>query len=172
MAQAVTNIASVRALGTPAKQYLWEFIIPQVPAAAGAVSDALSFRARVAAWPGRGVGTAISHFKGHKIKHPTRNNFPQTMPVTFEEGMNGIILQTLVNWFNAWLDEKDGSSQGESVVKTDAIIRLLNHQDQVVAHGHIFGFFVENMPDIPLNYDADALLQIAGTFGYDYWDLE
>ena len=94
------------------------------------------------------------------------------LPVTFEEGMDGVILQTLRNWFNAWLNEKDGSSQGESAVKVDAIIRLLDHQNQVVAQGHIFGFFVENMPDAPLSYEADGLLQIQASFGYDYWDLE
>ena len=38
MAMGVTNIAQVRALTTPAKQYLWEFVIPQVPASAGAVA--------------------------------------------------------------------------------------------------------------------------------------
>lgn len=172
MAQAATNIAQVRALGTPAKQYLWEFIIPQVPAAAGAASQALAFRARVTAWPGRVVGTAMRFFKGHRTKHPTKNLFPMILPVTFEEGMNGIVLQVLRNWFNAWLNEKDGSSQGESAVKVDAIVRILDHQDQVVAQGHIFGFFVENMPDVPLSYEADGLLQIQVSFGYDYWDLE
>ncbi len=172
MAQAATNIAQVRALTTPAKQYLWEFIIPQVPGSGGAVPQALSFRARVSAWPGRGVGTAISNFKGHKIKHPTRNNFPQTMPATFEEGMDGVVLQMVRNWFNAWLNERDGSSQGENAVKVDAIIRILNHSDQVVLQGHMYGFFIENMPDVGLDYSADALLQIPVTFGYDYWDLE
>ena len=172
MAQGVSNIASVRALGTPAKQYLWEFVIPQVPAAAGAVAEALTFRARTSVWPGRGVGKAIRHFKGHEMVHPTKNKFPHSMPVTFEEGMNGVILQTFTNWFNAWLDEKDGSSQGESVVKVDAITRLLNHQNEVVKQGHVFGFFVETMPDIALSYEADGLLQIPVTFGYDYWDLE
>lgn len=172
MALGATNIAQVRALGTPAKSYLWEFIIPQVPAAAGAVSEALALRARVTAWPGRQVGTALRHFKGHRTKHPTRNMFPMTLPVTFEEGMNGVVLQTLRNWFNAWLSEKDGSSQGESAVVVDAIVRVLDHQNEVVAQGHIYGFFVENMPDVPLSYEADTLLQVPVTFGYSYWDLE
>lgn len=172
MAQGVSNIAQVRALGTPAKQYLWEFIIPQVPAAAGAVAESLTFRARSTAWPGRQVGTAMRHFKGHRMKHPTKNMFPMSLPATFEEGMNGVVAQTMRNWFNAWLSEKDGSSQGESVVKVDALVRLLDHQNQVVLQGHVFGFFIENMPDVPLSYEADGLLSIAVTFGYDYWDLE
>lgn len=172
MAQEVANIAQVRALGTPAKQYLWEFIIPQVPAAAGAVPESLTFRARSTVWPGRQVGKAIRHFKGHRTGHPTKNMFPMSMPVTFEEGMNGVVLQAMRNWFNAWLNEKDGSGSSDETVKVDAFVRLLDHQQQVVAQGHVFGFFVENMPDVPLSYEADALLQISVTFGYDYWDLE
>ena len=172
MAQAVTNIAQVRALATPAKQYLWEFIIPQVPAAAGAVAEALSFRARVAAWPARGVTTALTNFKGHKIKHPSKNNFTQTMPVTFQEGMDGVVIQALRNWFNAWLDEKSGSGQGESTVLTDAFVRILNHDESVVLQGHFYGFFVENMPEVPLSYEADGLLQVPATFGFSYWDIE
>lgn len=172
MAMAVTNIAQVRALATPAKQYLWEFIIPQVPAAAGATAQALTFRARVTAWPGRQVGKQMRFFKGHRTAHPTKNLFPMALPVTFEEGMDGVVVNTMRNWFNAWLSEKDGSSQGESAVKVDAFIRLLNHQDEVVLQGHIYGFFVENMPDSPLSYEADAFFQPQVTFGYDYWDLE
>jgi len=172
MAQGVTNIAQVRALATPAKQYLWEFIIPQVPAAAGAVPEALTFRARVAAFPGRAVGEIISNFKGHKIKHPGRNNFVQSLSVTFEEGIDGVVIQACRNWFNAWLNEKDGSSQGEAAVKVDAFVRLLDHQNEVILQAHIFGFFIQNMPDIGLDYSADALLSVQATFGFDYWDLE
>lgn len=172
MAQAATNIAQVRALTTPAKQYLWEFIIPLVPAAAGAASENLAFRARSTVWPGRQITKAISHFKGHRIGHPGKNQFPMTMPVTFEEGMDASVLQAIIGWFNAWLNEKDGSSQGESAVKVDAIIRLLNHSQAVIAQGHMFGFYVENMSDNPLAYESEGLLNTPVQFGYDYWDLE
>lgn len=172
MALEVSNIAQVRALATPAKDYLWEFIIPQVPAAAGAASPTLTFRARVSAWPGRQVGKQMDHFKGHRIGHPTKNMFPMQLPVTFQEGMDGVIISTLYNWFQAWLNEKDGSSQGESAVKVDAFVRILNHSQQVVLQGHMFGFFVENMPDAALSYESENLLRIPTTFGYDYWTLE
>lgn len=172
MAQGVSNIAQVRALATPAKAYLWEFIIPQVPAAAGAVPEALTFRARVAQWPGRAVAVAISNFKGHKIKHPSRNNFTQTLNVTFEEGIDGVVIKAIRNWFNAWLNERDGSGSDEPSVKVDAFVRILDHQNAVVLQGHMYGFFVENMPDIGLDYSSEALLQVAATFGFDYWDLE
>lgn len=172
MAQEVSNIAQVRALATPAKAYLWEFIIPQVPAAAGAVPEALTFRARVAQFPGRSVGEIITNFKGHKIKHPGRNNFTQTLNVSFEEGMNGVVIQALRNWFNAWLNEQDGSSQGEEAVKVDAFVRILNHDQSVVLQGHIYGFFIQNMPDIALDYSQEALLTVQATFGFDYWELE
>lgn len=172
MALAASNIVQVRALTTPAKPYLWEFIIPQVPASAGPVAETLTFRARITAWPARGVSTAFRHFKGHRTKHPTKNNFTNEISVTFEEGMDGIIIQTLRNWFNAWLSEQDGSSQGESAVKVDALVRILNHDQTVVLQGHLFGFFVQNMPEAALSYEADGLLQIQATFGFDYWDLE
>lgn len=172
MAMAVTNIAQVRALTTPAKQYLWEFIIPRVPASAGAAAEALTFRARVAAWPARGVTTATTNFKGHKIRRPSKNNFTQTLSVTFEEGMDGVVISTLRNWFNAWLSEKTGVGQGEDAVMVDAYVRVLNHDESVVLQGHIYGFFVENMPDVALSYEADGLLQVQATFGFSYWDLE
>lgn len=172
MAMAATNIAQVRALTTPAKPYLWEFIIPRVPAAVGAVAEALTFRARVAAWPARAVTEAFTHFKGHKIKRPSKNSFEQTLNVTFEEGMDGVVITALRNWFNAWMNEKTGVGQGESAVVVDAIVRILDHDESVVLQGHMFGFFVQNMPAVLLSYEADGLLQIPVTFGFSYWDLE
>ena len=172
MAQAVTNIGQVRALGTPAKQYLWEFVVPAIPGAVGAAAQSFSFRARSSAWPGRAITKSITHFKGHEILHPGKNKFPHIFPVTFEEGMNGIVVASLVNWFNLWLNEKDGSSVGEKAVKVDAMIRLLDHQQQVVLEGHIFGFFLEDLTEVPLAYEADGLLQIPAKFSYDFWDLD
>ena len=172
MANGVANIAQVRALATPAKSYLWEFILPSVPGAAGAVPDAMTFRARATSWPARGVTTADSNFKGHTIKHPSKNNFTRTLQVTFEEGMNGVVIKAIRDWLNLWLDERDGSGNDESEVVVDAFVRLLNHSNEVVLQGHIYGLFVENMPDVPLDYASNEILKVPVTFGFSYWDLD
>jgi hypothetical protein len=172
MAQAVSSVTSVRALTAPAKLWLWEFIIPQVPAATGDAAEDLTFRARSAVLPGRAMTQAISHYQGVEIVHPGKNKFSHSFPVKFEEGLNGRIAGILSAWFEANLSEINGSGLGEPSVKTDAFMRMLNHSREVVLQYHLYDFFVLNWPDLPAGYDSEALVNFEATFAYSYWLLE
>lgn len=171
MAQAISSIAQVRALTAPARTYLWELAIPEVPDAAGETPRAMTLRARRASIPGTGVETSLSHFKAHRIKHPGRRNFPHTVEMAFEEGLDAVILEALNNWNQAWLNDEDGSGQGESAVKVDAFLNMLDHSETIITQYKLFGVFPETVPDVSLNYESSDNVIVAVTFSYDRWQL-
>ncbi len=168
----VGKIAQVRALTAPAKEFLWELVVPRVPEAAADASLTLTLRARATALPGESNESVVSRFKGVPIKHPSLKNFPGTIPMRFEEGLDAIVMTTIKNWNKAWIDARTGVGLGEDAFKTDALLRVLDHADEVVTTVHLYGVYPEVVPDIPLAYDSAALLNIEVTFSYDYWDFE
>jgi hypothetical protein len=169
MAQAVSTVTQVRAISAPAKAWLWEFVIPQVPAGVGDAAEELTFRAQASALPGRAVGQVLTYYMGHEIVHPTRNKFEHSFPVRFVEGLNGRVGGILEAWFEAYLSEADGSSTGEPAMKTDAFMRMLNHSKEVVRQYHLYDFFVLNWPTLPVGYDSETLVNFEPTFAYSYW---
>lgn len=172
MAQAVSNIAQARALSGHAKAWLWEFIIPQVPAGAGDISEVLTFRARASVLPGRQIVPILDHFRGHEMEHPGRNRFSRSMPVRFVEGLTGRVATALEAWYEAWLSESDGSSSGEDSVVTDAFMRMLDHSNEVVLQYHLYRFYIKEWPDTAVEYAAEGFVNFETTFGYSYWLLE
>jgi hypothetical protein len=172
MARAVTNVGQARSVSSPALQYLWEVIVPSIPEAVPDAPRELSFRARTSNLPGRRVTATPSYFMGHAIIHPTRSEFDHTLEVMYEEGLNGIITQTLNSWFDVWRDEVAGSGGGESAFRTDVFMRLLDHSNDVVLQYHLWEAFMQDMVKTPVSYAETGLVQRQTVIGYSYWTLE
>ncbi len=169
---AVGRLAQVRSIAAPAKEFLWELVIPQVPGAAADASLALTLRARTAVIPGEGTASVTSWFKGVPTKHPSQKTFPGILPMRFEEGLDATVLSTIKAWNKAWIDAGTGDGEGEAAVKTDALLRVLDHSDEIVTTIHLYGVYPETVPDASLSYESSNLLHIDVNFSYDYWDLE
>jgi len=172
MAQEVSTIAQVRALSAPAKVYLWELVVPEVPGSGVDSARNLTLRSRTAVIPGITNLTAKSHFKGHPIKHPSRRDFPGTMAFRFEEGMDISIQNAINGWNQLWQNDQSGVGEGEAEFLVDVFLRQLNHNKQVIASYKVFQFFPEIVPDVALNYEGSELVHYDVTFGYSYWVLE
>lgn len=173
MAQEISTIAQVRALSAPAKVYLWELVVPEVPGSGGDAARNLSLRSRNAVIPGITNLTAKSYFKGQIVKkHPTRREFPGTMVFKFEEGLDASIANAINGWNQLWLNDQTGVGEGQAAFLVNVFLRQLDHSKNVIASYKVFDFFPEIVPEVALAYEGSELVQYDVTFGYSYWILE
>lgn len=169
----VGTIAQVRALSAPAKVYLWELVVPEVPGSGADSARNLTLRARNAVIPGITNMTAKSFFKGQVVKkHPSRREFTGTMVFRFEEGIDNSIADILNNWNQLWLNDQEGTGEGQDEFLVNCFLRQLDHNKQVISSRKVFDVFPEIVPDVALNYEGAELLHYEVTFGYSYWILE
>jgi hypothetical protein len=169
----VGTIAQVRALSAPAKVYLWELVVPEVPGSGADQARNLTLRARNAVIPGITNMTAKSFFKGQVVKkHPSRREFPGTMVLRFEEGIDASIVTILNGWNQLWLNDQEGTGEGQDEFLVNVFLRQLDHNKNVIASYKVFDFFPEIVPDVALNYEGSELVHFEVTFGYSYWILE
>lgn len=172
MASELTTLADVRGISAPAKVYLWEMVIPQIPGAVAAASRELTLRARDAVIPGFTTMTQKSYFKGAPLKHPSRRDFPGTFALKLEESVNADVMRIIDAWNQLWHNDDTGEGQGESGFLVPAFLRQLDHAKQVVVSFKFRDVFPESKVDTPLSYAGQELLNYDLVFGYSSWVLE
>jgi hypothetical protein len=171
MAQEVLRVSQVRALSSSLMQYLWELIFPALPSAVGDVGEALSLRTRRFNLPGFEIQKVFSHFKGHRIPHPSKPQFSSEMTVGLEEGTDVVVLSSMRAWREVWLNEETGVGGLESDLKITLRANLLDNEKKIVKSIDIYDVFPQSVPGTALAFESPELVVPEITLAYSWWDF-
>lgn len=166
------DIDSLRSnLSNPARTYMWEVLIPQIPGGDGANSEDLELRGFSAAIPGRSVGVIKIPFKGTAgMKVPGKVTMSQTWTVQFREAMDAKVFDALHGWQQFILNAKTGVGNLDALVKTTLYLNMLNLEGATWMTIKLLGAYIENMADVPLSYADEGVVVFSCTFSYDRWE--
>jgi hypothetical protein len=170
MAQEVLNVAQVRALSSSLKGWQWELLFPALPDAVGDVGEALSLRTRRFSLPGFQIQQVYSHFKGHRLSHPSKSQFEQQVTVGIEESTGIVVLGSLRSWHDVWINEETGEGNEESDLTITLRAHLLNNSKQIVKKVELYDVFPKQVPEIPLSFESPDLIVPDIVLGYSWWD--
>jgi len=76
----------------------------------------------------------------------------------------------LGTWHNNCFDTVSGRGRYENDTKGTANVMLLDTMDVLLVNRTIYGIFPLTFPDIPLGSDTSALVNMAITWWFDFWD--
>ena len=156
-------------LSNPARTYMWEVLIPQMPG--GGSSEDLELRGASASIPGRSVGAISIPFKGTAgMKVPGKNKMDQTWKVTFREATDSKVFDALNAWQEYILSAKTGTGSLDPAVKTTLYLNLLNLEGETWSQIKLHGCYVEAIDAVDLSYEDEGVVVFGCTFSYDRWE--
>jgi len=156
-------------LSNPARVYLWDIVIPNPKG--GGDSNAMELRCQSTSIPSKGVGKINLPYKATAgIKFPGKITMPQAWDCTFVEGLDKKIFSALNGWSQAVSNSRTGIGLPDALLKSDIYLRCLKSDGTSWLKIKLVGCYVENVAEVPLPYDTEALLMFTCTFSYDYWE--
>jgi hypothetical protein len=157
-------------LTNPAKTYLWEMLFTNP--IGGGDSDVMDLRCQTTVIPGRGHGQITVPFKGTPgIVFPGKLTMSHTWTMTFIEGTDRKVFDALHGWQEAITGARTGVGGPDVAIKADVYLRCLSMQGEVWMTIKAIGMFVQNVDDVPLNYEDDTSIYFNATFSFDRWEL-
>jgi hypothetical protein len=95
---------------------------------------------------------------------------PHTWTVTFIEGLDGKIFESIYNWKQLIVHDLLGVGGPDSVIKSNAYLNLLDQNGvKTTTRFQLSGIYPELMDDTPLSYDDESALLYTVTWSYDNW---
>lgn len=158
-------------LTNPAKAFLWAVSIPQM--LGGGDGTTLATRCQSSSLPGRSTESIHIPFRGTAgFKVPGKLKMGQTWTVEFLESTEDKkTFLGLYAWNQLIQNNKTGTGVPDPSVKTDLYLQCLDQAGAVWLTIKLIGCYIESMPDIALNYDANKAIKFPVTFSYDSWEV-
>ena len=164
------SVESIKAdLSSPARNYLWEFFVPNLPG--GGDIDSIRTRCQVAELPNVGSEPIVIDWKAMKFKVAGKMNYSQTISLTFLEAEDVKIMKALYNWRALITDPETGTGGQPVDYKADAYLELLKTDGSVYLDIRLIGAYPEEVPTIGLDMKANELIKPTLTLSYDRWTL-
>lgn len=158
-----TNLSNLQRI------YNWDLIIP-APIGGGS-SDVLLLRAQSSTIPGRSVGAIqIPYKQGAAIQFPGKLTYSHEWTCTFVEGEDRKVHDAIYAWAQAVVNDASGIGNGDTAIKTDAYLVLLDTKDSTTSKIKLIGCFVSNIADVSLDYGTEDGVKYSVTFRYDRWE--
>lgn len=158
-------------LTNPARQYMWDVIIPSP--IGGGDSKALQFRARATQIPVR-ENTAINipykQTAGFQVAGKLK--YDHTWQCEFVEGEDGKVYEALYKWQQAIVNDSFGVGVGDPLYKTDGFLVMLKTSGEAWKKFRLFGLWVQTVQQLALAYDTDDYLKIVVVFAFDRFEIE
>jgi len=167
---AYMSVDSLKAnLTNPARTYLWEIIIPALPAG-GSTEDILT-RCQSTAIPGRSVGTIAIPFKQSAglIFHG-KLTYDHTWECTFVEGEDKKIHDAIYAWNQYIIDDVTNVGMGDTEIKTDIYLTLLTTKAETYRKIRLVGCFPSAVAAVDMSYDDENIVRYTVTFSFDKWE--
>lgn len=158
----VTQFTS--SIGSPAKTFLWEVIIPRF--------DALgNIRAQTAQFPGEDSTEMELFFQGQKCVFPGSIEFEHTWAAVFAESEKGDFYAELKAWRKEIFDKTAGTAQPPDEVKERITIRGLKAADgEPWIEAILLGAYPKTIDALDLDRSANTeSWKWNVTFSYDSW---
>jgi len=169
----LATFADMEALGTIAKGYLWELIIPNLPAGVSIpnASTVIRQRVRSSAIPQRSFEPLLDSFQGLEIADTGAPTYTHDWPCTFTETIEGWVLRAIEQWLNLSYNPETGEGVKKEDRVVDILLNLLN--DSVQAY---MGYKLKNTQPrtntdgTTLSYeDKGSKVEVPVTWLYDYY---
>lgn len=156
-------------LTNPARQYLWEVLFTNP--IGGGNAEVLELRCQTTALPGRSVGEILVPFKATAgIKFPGKLTMSHAWPVTFVEGTDKEVFNALYAWSQAVVNARTGLGGLDVLIKSNVYLRLMDAEGEVYMKIKLVGCYPQDVAEIPLDFETEAVIMRAATFSYDYWE--
>jgi len=169
----LVTFSEMDALGTIAKGYMWELVIPTLPAGISIPNGAAVIRQRVrsASIPQRSFEPLIDSFQGLEIADTGAPTYTHDWACTFTETTEGWILRAMEQWLNLSYDPETGIGALKADRVVDILLNLLNDKGEAY-----MGYKLKNAQPrtntdgTTLSYeDKAAKVEVPVTWLYDYY---
>lgn len=165
------SIESIKSnLSSPARTYLWEFFIPNLPG--GGDIDAIRTRCVVSEMPNVASEPITVDWRAMKFKVAGKMNMSHTISLTFLESEDVKIIKALYNWRALVLDPATGRGGQPINYKADAYLELLDTQGDVYCDIRLIGTYPEEMPTLGFDMATTDIAKPTLTLSYDRWILQ
>lgn len=160
-------------LSNPARVYLWEVIIPNV-LGGGADPEDLLVRCQSTNIPGRQQGQIVVPYKQTAgIVYPGKLAYGgHTWQSTFVEGEDKVIHDFVYNWQQIVVSDRDGVGNGDENVKADILLSMVTTKGDEYMRIKLFGCYPQEIGDVALSYDTEAMIMYPVTFAFDRWERQ
>ena len=157
-------------LSSPARTYLWEFFVPNLPG--GGDIDSIRTRCVVSEMPNVASEPITVDWKAMRFKVAGKMNYGQTISLTFLESEDVKVIKALYAWRALVLDPETGTGGQPINYKADAYLELLGTDSNVYLDIRLIGSYPEDMPTIGLDMAGNDLIKPVLTLSYDRWILQ
>jgi len=163
------HVDQIRGVGEPARQYMWNIIIPgSLPGGAsggGNDNTQFTYRAMSTTVPDKVIEAYEHQYKSTKTRFAGRDASAKTFDVTFFDSTDLFIYKSLWNWNDYAL------LQDKSNYKLDTLtMELLDRQDSTIMTVNLIDVWPENVQALTLDYTANDPINVVVTLSYD--DME
>lgn len=153
-------------LGAPARDYLWEIIVP-TPLGGGEV-ETFQLRAQSAEIPSREQGAIPIAFKQTAgIMVPGKLSYTHTWACTFIEGEDKKVWEAMYGWQQLIVHNVSGTSVGDAGLKTDMYLTTLKTDGTIAMKIKLRGCYVKTVGAVKLSYGSEGIINYDVTFSFD-----
>lgn len=165
--------AGLRDLATlpdPLIQHQFDLMIPNVPG--GGDGEGLQLRCQSTQLPGVSVETVTVALRGKELVYAGRQLFEKTLSVTFQETVDILVRNTMLNWLYFIVDERENTGNTKADYSTSATIQLYDESNSVIRTIKMFGVFPTEFAAVDLAGDSVGAVLPSATFSYDWFEDE
>ena len=155
-------------LTNPARPYLFEIVIPDP---GGGDSELWRLRGQSASIPGRSFSKHHVDFKmTGGVEYSGKERYDHKWEVTLVEGEDRETFSAIYDWMQEVVHNRTGIGAGDTVVKRDLYLTLVNTDATVGDKIKLVGCWPEEIPSVPLDMTSDDILRFSCSFSYDRWE--
>lgn len=161
----MASIQDVRAINSPAKQYLWEVEIRAL--STGALGN-LSTYAKTVSIPQESCEIVVINHKSSKTQHAGRDASGRQVTITFWDDQNKTVFGFFSKWQQLIRNPITGAGVSRDLYSAEIAIKLLADDEKTVTSEFLLTrAFPTEMSDITLDYSASDAIEISATFSFD-----
>jgi len=161
------HVTQLRSIGEPARQYLWEIIIPgSLPGGSGGGGNdnqLFTYRAMSTTIPDDAIEPYEHQFKSEKISFAGRNASAKTFDVTFIDATDAFVIKNL----KAWSQYCKVNNKVDYTI--DVSMRLLGRTEDepILLTVTLIQCWPESVQAVNLDYASNDPVNVPVTFRFD-----
>ena len=149
-------------VGNPAKQFLWEVLIPALPIS--------SIKAVSTQFPGSGSTDIDLYHMGQLAKFAGTVEYEHTWQCTIVESESGDVFNAMYEWKQLVFDQKTGVQADVAAYKRDVMLTMLTSINTPWAKIVLKGAYPKDISTVEIDKSANTeAFKWVIMFNYDFW---
>jgi len=155
-------------LTNPARTYLWDVVIANP--IGGGDTETLMLRAQSTSIPGRSQGQiAVPYKQSAGIEFPGKLAYDHTWDVTFVEGEDRKIFDSIYAWLQNVVHDVDNVGLGDPGVKSDILLQLITTKGEEWMRIKLIGCYPLRVGSVDMSYNNESIVNFSVTWSFDSW---